>query len=88
MEVAYTRQFLKDIKAVKIPAILAKIERVISQVKQAKDFSEITHLEKLAGYKHYYRIKMPPYRFGLIIENNIVTFSRFGTRENFYSQFP
>lgn len=84
----YRTSFLKDIKKIKDKNVKKLIENTINQAKAAQNISEIPNCEKLTSKGKFYKIKRPPYRFGVYIDNGIVEFIKFGTRENFYRDFP
>lgn len=84
----YRSSFLKDIKKVKDKKVKDLIESTILKVKSAQCISDIPGCEKLTSRGKFYKIKQPPYRFGIYIDNGIVEFIIFGTRENFYKDFP
>ena len=88
MQVEFRKSFLKDIKKVRDKETLSLIEKVILDAEKASKLSDIKGLEKLSGYKSYFRIKRPPYRFGVYSEKTTIEFVAFGTRENFYNSFP
>jgi mRNA interferase RelE/StbE len=86
--VEYRSSFLKDIKKIRDKKVKELIESTINQVKAANDSSEIRNCEKLASSGKFYKIKHSHYRFGIYIDKGIVEFVKFGTRENFYHDFP
>ena len=88
MITTFKSSFLRDIKKVRDKKAKALIKRVILSVETAKTLKDIPHLEGLVSTKPYYKIKTPPYRFGIAIDGNTVIFVKFGTRENFYRDFP
>ena len=87
MNVAFRSSFLKDIKKIK-EKVKELILLTISDVKSAQSIKSIPKIERLISRQHYYKIKKHPYRFGLYIENAEVEFVKFGTRQNFYKDFP
>lgn len=80
--------FLKDIKKIKDKKVKQLIEDTIMQAKAAQSVNEISNCERLTSKGKFYKIKHPPYRFGVYIDNGIIEFIKFGTRENFYRDFP
>ena len=61
---------------------------VIEFCKQAEKQNSIRDLKKLKGYRNAYRIKIGSYRIGLVIENDILIFTRFLHRKDIYNYFP
>ena len=88
MNVAFRSSFLKDIKKIKNKKVKELVLQTISEVKSAKSTKSIPKIERLISRQPYYKIKKHPYRFGLYIENAEVEFVKFGTRQNFYKDFP
>lgn len=88
MKIKYRNSFLKDIKKLKSKREKDVVKSVLDNIRKAHHLKEILHLEKLSGKKGYYKIKTPPFRFGLFFENDTVEMVRFGQREDFYKYFP
>jgi mRNA interferase RelE/StbE len=49
---------------------------------------EIRSLEKLTGFKEYFRIRIGDYRIGIKILDNEVYFLDVGHRKEIYKRFP
>lgn len=64
------------------------IKDVIENCEKAQTIAEIKKCERLVSKGGYYKIKIPPYRFGIYIYAGTIEFIKFGTRENFYKDFP
>lgn len=88
MEVAFTKQFEKDVRKTADKNLAYRIELVIFEVKTAKEFSSIHNLKKLSGFKNYYRIRIGDYRIGIFINKDVIEFSRFMHRKEIYRYFP
>lgn len=88
MKVAYKSSFDRDIKKIIDKNVIETIKIAIKNVEDANNIKGIDSLKKLTGYKTYYRISKDVYRFGLNIENEIVTFVRFLHRKEIYKKFP
>jgi mRNA-degrading endonuclease RelE of RelBE toxin-antitoxin system len=88
MKVEYRTSFLRDIKKIRNISTKELIKKVIEEAKVAQNIFEIHNIEPLTARGKYFKIKHPPYRFGVYIDKGIVEFIRFGTRENFYKNFP
>lgn len=61
MKVEYSRQFMKASYKLSGKYITA-LQKIISEVKSARNVSDVTDCIKLAGFLHTYRIKMGDYR--------------------------
>ena len=88
MKLFYRKSFLKDIKKIESRKTKDLIISVIENCRVAKNLSEIKNLGSLVSNGKYYKIKAGTYRFGIYIDNGIIEFLKFGTRENFYKDFP
>lgn len=94
MELRFRPRFYRDLSLLKgKKEISAAVYRVIRQVEEAKNISEINGLKKLVAYEVYYRIRLniserDNYRIGLSIRGNKVWFDRILPRRKFYKHFP
>ncbi|HEY3371895.1 MAG TPA: hypothetical protein VGK10_13655 [Prolixibacteraceae bacterium] len=88
MKVEFRSSFLKDIKKIKSRHTAELIQTVIANCEIAKTITEIKNCEPLESRGKYFKIKHGQYRFGILIDKGIVEFLKFGTRQNFYNDFP
>lgn len=88
MKVDYQSSFLKDIKKIKSKEVKELIEKVIKNCKEAKTIADVKNCSYLTSKGKFFKLKYNPYRFGIHIDNGTVEFIKFGTRENFYRDFP
>ena len=88
MRTIITDNFEKATDKLKNKQIEERILNAVLQVQEAETIHDIRHLEKLSGFKVYYRIRVGDYRIGLKIEHNIVTFLDAGHRKEIYKHFP
>lgn len=87
MNVEYSKQFIKA--AQKLSGKYKKsLQRVVVEIKQSKDISEVTDCIKLSGIPHTYRLKMGDYRivFILRIVEHIVFFELLLSRGEVYKK--
>ncbi len=70
MEIAFNKTFLKDLDLQHDNALAKKLERIIQQIKNAENISQIQQLKKLKGSENNYRIKTGDYRIDLYIKDN------------------
>ena len=75
---------LKDIKKLKVNST----KELIKDCDQAQTISDIKHCEPLTSKGKYYKLKHGHYRFGVYINKGVIEFLKFGTRQNFYNDFP
>jgi len=88
MKVNFNKAFLKELSAIPSKTRL-KIEKLVFEdIKEYSDFSQIPSIKKLAGFNHYYRIRIGDYRIGVKIVNDEVSFERVLHRKEIYKRFP
>ncbi|KOH45276.1 type II toxin-antitoxin system RelE family toxin [Sunxiuqinia dokdonensis] len=88
MKLEFRNSFLKDVKKVKQATIKSLIKTIIEACEQADTISDIPHCEPLQSRGKFFKIKHGQYRFGVYIDKGAVEFLKFGTRQNFYNDFP
>jgi mRNA interferase RelE/StbE len=88
MKIDYRSSFVKDIKKLKSKDISQLITSVIENCEKANTISDIKHCEPLQSRGKFFKLKYGKYRFGIYIDKGTVEFLKFGTRQNFYDDFP
>ncbi len=88
MNVLYSKKFLKNLES--LPHLeQGKIEYLVFvEIPKAKSFRQIPHIQKLAGYKSYYKIRVGNYRIGIEFKNDSLAFERVMHRKEIYRFFP
>jgi len=88
LEIVFNKTFLKEMS--KLPkGQRKKIEHFIfTEINKYNSIKEITKLEKLAGYKNYYKIRFGNYRAGIRITGNQIFFERILHRKDIYKYYP
>jgi mRNA interferase RelE/StbE len=88
MKVLFNKTFLKELS--NIPSkTRAKIEKLVfEEIQQYPNVNQIPSIKKLAGYNHYYRIRIGDYRIGLKVDQDNLTFERVLHRKEIYKRFP
>ena len=88
MKIKYRRKFLKDIS--KIPfEVREEIEKyVFNTFAQMNNIFESQKVEKMKGYKSFYKIRFGSYRIGFKLENDAVIFERALHRKEIDRYFP
>jgi mRNA interferase RelE/StbE len=88
MKIQVHKTFLKELT--KLPSKERnKVENFL--FKKAENFEnplQIPNLEKLKGYKSYYKIRFGDYRAGLRIKNKTLYFERILHRKDIYKFYP
>ena len=64
------------------------IQNVIDNCRDATNISDIKNVGYLTSKGKYFKITAGSYRFGIYINKGTIEFLKFGTRENFYNDFP
>ena len=88
MKVLYRSSFLKDIKKLKSEATKNLIHSTIDNCENAVTISDIKNCEPLQSRGKFFKLKYGQYRIGIYIDKGTVEFLKFGTRQNFYNDFP
>jgi mRNA interferase RelE/StbE len=88
MIVEFRSSFQKDIKKLKEKHVKELIKKVITDCEKAEIISDIKHCEPLTSKGKFYKLKHGNYRFGVHINKGTIEFLKFGTRQNFYDDFP
>lgn len=79
---------LRDIKKLKSAYTSNLIQTVIENCEMANTIADIKHCEPLHSKGKFFKIKYGQYRFGVFINAGTIEFLKFGTRQNFYDDFP
>ena len=68
--------------------LLQRVEKAIVQMEAADLPAQLSGLEKLAGHRDYFRIRIGDYRLGLVVVGATITCVRFLHRREIYRYFP
>lgn len=88
MKVEFNESFLKDLKAVRDKAVLAKVKNAIDKIESAETLEQISNLKKMRGPRGYFRVRVGDFRIGLKLEKDTLVFIRFLNRKDIYRFFP
>ena len=88
MKVTYRKKFLKELA--KLPsAYRSKIEYYIfEELPQGNKTDILSKVDKLKGYRNYYKARFGDYRIGMKIENDEIVLERALHRKDIYNYFP
>jgi len=88
MKIKYQKKFLKQLA--KLPLdIRTQIEQfVFVRIPEASTIGLVGKIEKLSGYKDYYKVRFGKYRVGIKIENNTIILKTVLHRKEIYRYFP
>ena len=88
MKVEFSGSFRKDLERVLNPRTLARFERVLDEMRNARELNEVRNLKRLKGSRSFYRIRVGDYRLGFELIGGSVRFLRCLPRKEIYRQFP
>jgi mRNA interferase RelE/StbE len=88
VKVRFRSCFLRDLKKIRDPLILATVKQAIERVDGANTLDDIEHFRKLSGAAGYYRIRIGDYRIGLAACEDGLECVRFLHRRDIYKRFP
>ena len=72
MIIDYKASFHRDIKKLKDKEQAARLKEILSEIKAAKNLSEIKNIRKIEGFPNHYRIKTGDYRVGLVLSGDAI----------------
>ncbi|ODS32295.1 MAG: hypothetical protein SCARUB_02597 [Candidatus Scalindua rubra] len=90
MKVQYRKKFLKQLSRIP-PEIRLKIEKFVFEELPCKSsISESGKIEKLSGYKNFYKVRFGIYRLGIESKNKtkILVIRTVMHRKEIYKYFP
>jgi mRNA interferase RelE/StbE len=88
MQIEITKKFGKQVDKCQNKKIRAALSKIIRDIQQARNLSEIRNLNKLKGFKNFYRIRISDYRIGVTIKDDKVVLAAFDHRSDIYTYFP
>jgi len=88
MEVEYKKKFLKELS--KLPAEYARTieEFIFDDLPNYSSLNDIGKVEKMTGYKNYFKIRFGNYRVGIKKENDCIIIETVKHRKEIYKYFP
>ncbi len=88
MKVLFKKAFLKDL-AVVPSGTRSQIERFLfEEMPRIESIQAAGKIEKMKGYKDFYKTRFGDYRVGMRVEGETVTFERVLHRRDIYRKFP
>lgn len=88
MKVAFRASFLRDLENISDQSLHERIKKIIEEAEKATDLTQVRNFKKLRGTSSCYRIRLGEYRFGLLLEADVLVFVRFLHRKEVYRYFP
>ena len=88
MQIEYKKRFLKELS--KLPIEHSQtIEQFVFDIFPTYDnLGEIGKVEKMTGYKNYFKIRFGDYRVGIKKENDTIIIETIKHRREIYKYFP
>ena len=88
MNVGYRKKFLKQLAQLP-PATRTQVEHfVFEQLPGASSIAELGIVEKMQGYRGYYKSRFGSYRVGMKLENDTLILQVVMDRKDIYKFFP
>jgi len=88
MVVEYRKRFLKELSKLPPPYAMAIEDFVFDQLPSSDSLEEIGKIEKMTGYKNYYKVRFGDYRIGLKREDTMIVVETVRHRREIYKFFP
>ena len=88
MEVEYRKKFLKELSKLSNEYAKTIEEFVFENLPNFSSLSDIGEVEKMTGYKNYFKIRFGNYRVGIKKENDCIIIETVKHRREIYKYFP
>ncbi|NOQ32179.1 MAG: type II toxin-antitoxin system RelE/ParE family toxin [Helicobacteraceae bacterium] len=88
MQVEIKKKFLKELSKLSIEYADTIEEFVFDKLPNYNNLSEIGKVEKMTGYKNYFKIRFGDYRVGIKKENDTIIIETVKHRRDIYKYFP
>lgn len=88
MIIELTKSFERDVSKIRDKKVSDHLSKVLENLSNCNDLTQIAHLKKMKAVKNYYRIRVGDYRLGFKLENNVIILIRFLDRKDMYKYFP
>ncbi len=88
MEVEIKKKFLKELSKLPIEYADTIEEFIFDKLPTYDKLSEIGKVEKMTGYKNYFKIRFGDYRVGIKKENQTIIVEIVKHRKEIYKYFP
>jgi len=88
MIIEVTKSFERDVSKIRDKKVSDLLSKVLENLSNCIDLTQIVHLKKMKAVKNYYRIRLGDYRLGFKLEGNSIILIRFLDRKDIYKYFP
>ena len=88
MDVEPSRLFRRDARQLGSAQIRRRLDRVIQELIEATDITEVNVVRRLRAEGQHYRIRIGDYRLGITMDGETAVLRRFLPRGEIYRYFP
>ncbi len=88
MKTEFLSGFEKDLNITKDKNLAKVILECIELIEKANKLSEAPNIKKLKGHQNAYRFRKGKFRIGFYLEDEVIIFAAFDSRDKIYSRFP
>ena len=88
MNVEPTRLFRRDVRQLGSAQIRRRLDRVIQELKEADNITDVDGVRRLTASGSHYRIRIGGYRLGITVDGETAVLRRFLPRGEIYRWFP
>jgi mRNA interferase RelE/StbE len=88
MKVKFLSAFEKELSQLRDKVLSRIILDSIELFEKADKISSIPNVKQLKGHPSAYRYRKGKYRIGFYLNEEIITFAAFDTRDKIYQKFP
>lgn len=88
MKLVFTKAIAKDVRKLKDPKLISRVELALQQLKDSNSLDDIPNVKRLKGHPYAYRIRIGQYRLGFYVNENTLVLARFLKRNDIYKVFP
>lgn len=88
MKVEYRKKFLKELSQLPLNPRLDVEDFVFEILPEASTLTAIGKVEKMKGYKNFFKVRFGNYRLGLQLVDDIVIVEIIAHRKEIYKLFP
>ena len=88
MNVVYRKTFLKELARVPKKTRIRIEVFVFTDVPQSSTIQHTQKIERLKGYKDYFKARFGIYRVGMRLKDDVLVFERVLHRRDIYRYFP
>jgi len=89
MKIEYEKRFLKELFKLQDKQIKEMVEKfVFNELPLFNSLRDAQKIEKMSGYKEYYKVRFGNYRIGIKKENETIIIKTIKHRREIYKFFP